>query len=69
MPIYIHAIDYEQCDLTQYSLKKYGEQLEKIKMNGPVKLKLGQGRNSGILHYILTYFRAFKGTHSSALGF
>ena len=42
------------------TVEKYGEDLEKMKVNGPEKWELGQGRNYGtawlsILGYILTY--------------
>ena len=30
------------------AIEKYGEELEKMKMNGPGKRKLGRGRNYGI---------------------
>ena len=57
----LKSIDYEQCDLSFYfaaatrefasaktnAIEKYGEDLEKMKVNGPGKRKLGQGRNYG----------------------
>ena len=54
----LRSIDYEQCDLFRRltrefasaktnAIEKYGEDLEKIKVNGPGKRKLGQGRNYG----------------------
>ena len=53
----LKSIDYEQLTiffrrLTQELAKtnvieKYGEDLEKMKLNGPGKRKLGQGRNYG----------------------
>ena len=42
------------------TIEKYGQDLEKIKVNGPGKWKLGQRRNSGIV---------FWGKYTSALGF
>ena len=56
----LKSIDYEQCDLFLFrrltrefasaktnATEKYGEDLEKMKVNGPGKRKLGQGRNYG----------------------
>ena len=55
----LKSIDYEQCDIlfrrltrefasaTTNAIEKYGEDLEKMKVNGPGKRKLGQGRNYG----------------------
>ena len=54
----LKLIDYEQCDLfcrltrefasaKTNAIEKYGEDLEKMKVNGPRKRKLGQGRNYG----------------------
>ena len=55
----LKSIDYEQRDLffrrltqefasaTTNTIEKYGEDLEKMKVNGLEKRKLGQGRNSG----------------------
>ena len=55
----LKSIDYEQCDIIFRRLtrefasamtnpiEKYGEDLEKMKVNGPGKRKLGQGRNYG----------------------
>ena len=54
----LKLIDYEQCDLfcrltREFAsaktsvIEKYGEDLEKIKLNGPGKRKLGQGTNYG----------------------
>ena len=57
----LETIDYEQCDLFYFAgyrgnllqprltqLKSMERIWEKIKMNGPGKRKLGQGRNYGI---------------------
>ena len=56
----LKSIDYEQCVLILFrrltrefasaktnATKKYGEDLEKLKLNGPGKRKLGQGTNYG----------------------
>ena len=56
----LKSIDYDQCDLFYFGLvtrefasaktnaiEKYREDLEKMKVNGPGKWKLGQGRNYG----------------------
>ena len=53
------------------AIEKYGEGLEKMKVNRPGKWKLGQGRNSGTKYAWLysDLLRAFKGKHLSALGF
>jgi len=45
----LKSVDYEQCALFFFSQanasanEKYGEDLEKMKLNGPGKRKLGQG--------------------------
>ena len=55
------------------AIEKYGEDLEKMKVNGPGKQKLGQGRNYGTDYKHIWLYSdllcAFKGKHSSALGF
>ena len=54
------------------AIQKYGEDLEKMKVNGPGKRKLGQGKKYALPKHIWLYsdlLHAFKGKHSSALGF
>ena len=56
----LKSTDYEQCALFSFrrltqefataktnAIEKCGEDLEKMKLNGPGKQKLGQGRNYG----------------------
>ena len=55
----LKSVDYEQCDILfrrltrefasakTNAIEKYGEDLEKMKVNGPGKRKLGHRRNYG----------------------
>ena len=53
VPIYIlqalniRRLTREFASATTNAIEKYGEDLEKMKVNGPGKRKLGQGRNYG----------------------
>ena len=67
-----HRLTREFASAKTNAIEKYGEDLEKMKMNGPGKQKLGRGRNSGAAKHTWLYsdlLCAFKGKHSSALGF
>ena len=69
--LFFHRLTREIASAKTNAVEKYGEDLEKLKLNGPGKRKLGQGTNYGTKHTWLysDLLRAFKGKHKSALGF
>ena len=46
-PPYHRRLTREFASAKTNAIEKYGEDLEKMKVNGPGKRKLGQGRNYG----------------------
>ena len=47
IPILFRRLTREFASAMTNPIEKYGEDLEKMKVNGPGKRKLGQGRNYG----------------------
>ena len=67
---FISQLTREFASAKTNAVEKYGEDLEKMKVNGPGKRKLGQGRNYGtdIFGYILTYSVLLRETFASSGG-
>ena len=71
-PILFRRLTQEFASAKTNAIKKYGEDLEKMKVNGPGKQKLGQEEIMALTKHAWLYsdlLHAFKGKHLSALWF